>query len=141
MQLSVELAEKRVVPLSQVHLIAQVFKDLRWQNVHIPIDSVIYVQIDRNYADVVTSERKYLLEMPLQEIEERFSDQFIRISRSMLVSRLAITNMYCVDNGKKEKKTLIAVRGVSERLEVARRRVRSFCVFWEERKVELLQAA
>lgn len=57
------------------------------KKVKILLDTILYIQAERNYCRIVTKEKDYLLSMPMKSLEEELpSDQFQRIHRSHIVN-------------------------------------------------------
>lgn len=52
----------------------------------IPINDILYLQADQKYVTVSHLKGEDLIDEPLKDLAEEFSDQFVRIHRSALVS-------------------------------------------------------
>ena len=87
----------------------------------IPTADVLYLKADLKYVTARTVEREYLLDESLTHLEQEFSDQFIRLHRSVLVAKNAISGFEknAADDAEAQWQALL--RGVAERLPVSRR--------------------
>ena len=57
------------------------------QMVKVLLKEILYVEADRNYCKVFTENERYLLSVPLRNIEAQLpADQFIRVHRSFVVN-------------------------------------------------------
>lgn len=57
------------------------------KKVKILLDTILYIQAERNYCRIVTKEKDYLLSMPMKSLEAELPpDQFQRIHRSHIVN-------------------------------------------------------
>jgi DNA-binding LytR/AlgR family response regulator len=67
------------------------FVKTNYQFVKIPLSSLLYVSAENNYIHIVTSERKYVLRLSLNQFMEKVSwNKLCRIHRSHLVNTDAI---------------------------------------------------
>jgi two-component system response regulator AlgR len=57
----------------------------------VPVAEILYFKADLKYVTARTREREYVLNETLSRLEEEFSDSFIRLHRSILVARSALT--------------------------------------------------
>jgi len=65
----------------------RIFVRYKEKMVKIMISDILYIEADRNYSRIFTSNREYLLSITLKAIEDRFSDKlFLRIHRSYIVN-------------------------------------------------------
>ena len=91
------------------------------------VEDILYLKAELKYVTVFTRGREYLLDESLSQIENEFSDYFLRIHRSCLVARHAI---YGVERagfrgnlaeGAAEGNWQIILHDVKERLPISRR--------------------
>ncbi len=85
----------------------------------IPIADVLYLQADTKYVEVHSAKEMLLIEDSLVQLEEEFSDVFVRIHRSCLVAKAAISGLAKSAQGE----VAITLRLRPEKLEVSRRNV------------------
>nr|MDH4450062.1 LytTR family DNA-binding domain-containing protein [Rhodoferax sp.] len=62
----------------------------RQRTERVPLSQVLYFKAELKYVTVRTVSRSYILDGALNELEERYSAQFIRIHRNALVARTRI---------------------------------------------------
>ncbi len=87
----------------------------------IPVPEIIYLKADLKYVTARTASREYLLDESLTHLEEEFSERFIRLHRSALVAKEAITGFEKNAAEDAETQWQAMLRGVPERLPVSRR--------------------
>ncbi|MGA0797439.1 MAG: LytR/AlgR family response regulator transcription factor [Quisquiliibacterium sp.] len=97
----------------------------RGRVVLVPMVDVIYLKAELKYITVRTSEREFLIEESLTDLEQEFGERFVRIHRNALVARDAITGFERVapsaqDSGG-EPFWQVVMRDIKERLPVSRR--------------------
>lgn len=87
----------------------------------IPVAEIVYLKADLKYVAARTRDREYLLDESLTHLEKEFGERFIRLHRSVLAARDAITGFekHASDDGEVQWQALL--RGISERLPVSRR--------------------
>lgn len=86
----------------------------------VPVRDVLFLRAELKYVTARTAEREYLLEEPLAMLEQEFAKRFVRIHRSCLVARDAVTGFEQVRDGA-EGYWAVVLRGLDERLPVSRR--------------------
>lgn len=92
----------------------------------VPVHEILYLKAELKYITIRTAEREYLTEEPLVDLENEFSDVFVRVHRNALVARRAISGferVESVSNGDSvgEPHWVVTLRDVPERLPVSRR--------------------
>mgnify|MGYP000659749205 FL=1 len=85
----------------------------------IPITNVLYLQADTKYVEVHSAKEMLLIEDSLVQLEEEFSDIFVRIHRNCLVAKAAISGLAKSAHGE----VAVTLTQRPERLEVSRRNV------------------
>ncbi len=95
------------------HLTARVRGELKL----VPIAEVLYLLADAKYIEVHRKQDTVLIEESLIQLEEEFGVRFVRIHRNCLVARDAIAGLSKNSAGE----TLVAIKGMDQRLEVSRR--------------------
>jgi two-component system response regulator AlgR len=86
----------------------------------IPLADVIYLRAELKYVTVRTAAREYLLDESLSQLEQEFSDVFVRIHRNCLVAKAYITGFERISEGG-ESRWLTLLKGLGEKLPVSRR--------------------
>jgi len=85
----------------------------------IPIADVLYLQADTKYVEVHSAKEMLLIEDSLVQLEEEFSDIFVRIHRNCLVAKSAISGLAKSAQGE----VAITLKHRPDKLEVSRRNV------------------
>jgi two-component system response regulator AlgR len=85
----------------------------------IPVQEIQCLKADQKYVTVYWNNRQNLIDDPLKELEEEFSDSFLRIHRNALVSLAHVTALEKAGDGSYQ----ISVRGLQDKLAVSRRHV------------------
>lgn len=86
----------------------------------VPMAEVVYLRAEMKYVTVRTVEREYLIEESLTTLEREFAARFVRIHRSCLVAKAAISGF---EKGGDEGESgwLVKLKGIEEKLPVSRR--------------------
>lgn len=87
----------------------------------IPVADILYLKADLKYVTARTVEREYLLDESLISLEEEFTERFIRLHRSALVAKDAITGFEKNLAEDAETQWQALLRGIAEKLPVSRR--------------------
>ena len=88
----------------------------------VPVAEILYLKAEQKYVTARTTEREYLLEESLVQLEAEFSECFLRIHRNCLVARGAVTGVErAADAGDAEAHWQVILDGTAERLPVSRR--------------------
>lgn len=83
----------------------------------VPVDDIRCFQADHKYVVVRHAGGEVLVEDTLRELEEEFSDRFVRVHRAALA---AVRHIERLERGT-EGQALLWLRGIDEPLEVSRR--------------------
>ena len=86
----------------------------------VPIADVVYFRADTKYVTARTAEREYLLSDSLLALETEFSQRFIRLHRSVLVAKDALSGFEKSQDAEGEQWTAL-LKGVPDRLPISRR--------------------
>lgn len=87
----------------------------------VPVADICYMRAELKYVTLKTLEREYLLEESLVNLEKEFADRFVRIHRSCLVARRAVTGFEKVAPEAGEPHWVVMLKDLPERLPVSRR--------------------
>lgn len=87
----------------------------------VPVNDVIYLRAELKYLTLRTAEREYLLEDSLNHIEQEFGERFLRIHRSCLVTRDAVTGFERRQDAEGDTQWVVMLKGLEETLPVSRR--------------------
>lgn len=87
----------------------------------VPVADILYLKADLKYVTARTKEREYLLDESLMHLETEFAARFIRLHRSALVAKDAITGFERNTAEDADTNWLALLRDVPEKLPVSRR--------------------
>ncbi len=91
----------------------------------IPVENIVYLKAELKYITIRTSDREYLTEEPLVDLENEFADRFVRVHRNALVAKRSIAGFERVESiegdSVGEPHWVVTLRDVHERLPVSRR--------------------
>lgn len=88
----------------------------------IPIADVLYLKAELKYVTARTPTREYLLEESLVQLEQEFSERFVRIHRNCLVARSSVVGFErSVGEDGGEGYWSVRLNGVTELLPISRR--------------------
>ena len=85
----------------------------------IPIEDVRFFQADQKYVTVRHQGGETIIDEPLRDLEEEFSDLLLRVHRNALVAVQHIEGVERTNDGHYQ----IALRGIDDRLDISRRHV------------------
>lgn len=93
----------------------------------IPVEDIAYLEADSKYVVAYTSGAQYLLDDSLTRLEAEFPNLFVRIHRSCLVARAAITAVESHPEGDDATESrVVRLKGVPQGLAVSRRQWPTF---------------
>ncbi len=87
----------------------------------VPLAEIIYLRAELKYITIKTTEREYLLEESLTNLEEEFGEHFLRVHRSCLVARSAVRGFERVAEEGSDGRWVVMLNGSDEKLPVSRR--------------------
>ena len=97
----------------RIHLCARTYKGMRLINVK----DIRYLQADQKYVTVRDEQKEVIVDETLRELEEEFSDLFIRVHRNALVARKHIVGLEKGVTGQ----IVMRLDGVTETVDISRR--------------------
>jgi two-component system response regulator AlgR len=89
----------------------------------VPLSQVLYFKAELKYITVRTASRSYILDGALNDLEEKYSQQFIRIHRNALVARKMIRSLEKHFDAEEGEGWAVRLQGLSELLSVSRRQL------------------
>jgi two-component system response regulator AlgR len=95
----------------------------RQRTERVPISQVLYLKAELKYLTVRTKSRHYILEGSLSELEQQFTERFIRIHRNALVARAAVRALEKHHDPEEGDGWAVRLDGVDEVLQVSRRQL------------------
>jgi two-component system response regulator AlgR len=109
---AVELSSDEVLTIQERHRMERV-----------PLSQVLYFKAELKYITVRTASRSYILDGALNDLEEKYSQQFIRIHRNALVARKMIRSLEKHFDAEEGEGWAVRLQGLSELLSVSRRQL------------------
>jgi two-component system response regulator AlgR len=94
----------------------------RGRVVLVAVKDIVFLRSEQKYLTIKTLAREYLLEESLINLEQEFTEEFVRVHRSALVAKSAIEGFERapgVEGG--EARWQVMLRGLPERIPVSRR--------------------
>lgn len=95
----------------------------RGRTERVPLAEVLYLKAELKYVTVRTAGKSYILDGSLNELEERYAQQFMRIHRNALVARRAVRALEKHFDPEEGEGWALRLRGVDELLAVSRRQL------------------
>lgn len=83
----------------------------------VPLADIVCFQAEQKYVIACTADREVLLDIPLKSLEEKFSEQFIRVHRNALAARQKLLTLEKNADGQ----AYLTIQGTDRKLEVSRR--------------------
>lgn len=95
----------------------------RGRTERVPVGKVLYLKAELKYVTVRTSDRSYILEGSLAELETLHASRFLRIHRNALVARRAVRALERHHDPEEGDGWAVRLDGVNELLFVSRRQL------------------
>ena len=95
----------------------------RGRTERVSLEEVLYLKAELKYVTVRTASRSFILDGSLNELEERYARQFMRIHRNALVARRAMRALEKHFDPEEGEGWAVRLRGVDELLAVSRRQL------------------
>lgn len=95
----------------------------RGRTLRVPLAQVLYFKAELKYITVRTPEKTYLLDGSLSELEEKYSEKFMRIHRNALIARRAVRALEKHSDPEEGEGWAVRLEGIEELLFVSRRQV------------------
>jgi two-component system response regulator AlgR len=95
----------------------------RGRTERVPLAEVLYFKAELKYITVRTASRSYILDGSLNELEERYAAQFLRVHRNALVLRHAMRALERHHDPEEGDGWAVRLNGVDELLAVSRRQL------------------
>lgn len=89
----------------------------------VPVAQVLYFKAELKYITVRTASRSYILDGSLNELEEKYHTDFIRIHRNALIARHAVRALERHADAEEGDGWAVRLNGVEETLAVSRRQL------------------
>ena len=95
----------------------------RGRTERVPLAEVLYLKAELKYITVRTGSKSYILDGSLNELEERYTQQFMRIHRNALVARRAVRALEKHFDAEEGEGWAVRLNGIDELLAVSRRQL------------------
>ena len=95
----------------------------RGRTERVPLHQVLYFKAELKYITVRTAARSYILDGSLNELEEKYSDQYLRIHRNALIARRAVRALEKHFDAEDGEGWAVRLHGIDELLAVSRRQL------------------
>jgi two-component system, LytTR family, response regulator AlgR len=95
----------------------------RGRTERVPLQQVIYFKAELKYVTVRTATRSYILDGSLNDLEEKYGNQFARIHRNALVARRAVRALEKHFDSQEGECWAVRMQGIDELLAVSRRQL------------------
>ena len=89
----------------------------------VPLTEVLYLKAELKYITVRTANRSFILDGTINELEEKYAAQFIRIHRNALVARRAVRLLEKHFDPEEGEGWAVRLNGIDELLAVSRRQL------------------
>ena len=95
----------------------------RGRTERVPLAEVLYLKAELKYITVRTASRSYILDGALNELEEKYATQFMRIHRNALIARRAVRALEKHYDAEEGEAWAVRLNGIPELLAVSRRQL------------------
>ncbi|OOG42246.1 LytTR family DNA-binding domain-containing protein [Polaromonas sp. A23] len=95
----------------------------RGRTERVPLAEVLYLKAELKYVTVRTAGKSYILDGSLNELEEKYAQQFMRIHRNALVARRAMRALEKHFDPEEGEGWAVRLTGIDELLAVSRRQL------------------
>ena len=95
----------------------------RGRTERIPLVEVLYLKAELKYITVRTRSRSYILDGSLNELEEKYALQFMRVHRNALIARRAVRALEKHFDPEEGDGWAVRLNGIDELLAVSRRQL------------------
>ena len=95
----------------------------RGRTERVPLAEVLYLKAELKYVTVRTAGKSYILDGSLNELEEKYPQQFMRIHRNALVARRAVRALEKHFDPEEGEGWAVRLNGIDELLAVSRRQL------------------
>jgi two-component system response regulator AlgR len=95
----------------------------RGRTERVPLSQILYFKAELKYVTVRTAVRSYILDGSLNELEEKYPADFVRIHRNALIARRAVRALEKHFDAEEGEGWAVRLNGVDELLAVSRRQL------------------
>ena len=95
----------------------------RGRTERVPLAEVLYLKAELKYITVRTATRSYILDGALNELEDKYAAQFMRVHRNALIARRAVRALEKHYDAEEGEGWAVRLNGIPELLAVSRRQL------------------
>ncbi len=95
----------------------------RGRTERIPVSQIVYFKAELKYVTVRTATRSYILDGSLNDLEEKYRADFVRIHRNALIARRAVRALEKHFDAEEGEGWAVRLNGVDELVAVSRRQL------------------
>lgn len=95
----------------------------RGRTERVALHQVVYFKAELKYITVRTTQRSYILDGSLNDLEEKYAEQYVRIHRNALIARRAVQALEKHYDAEEGEGWAVRLHGVDELLAVSRRQL------------------
>lgn len=95
----------------------------RGRTERLPLTQILYFKAELKYVTVRTASRSYILDGSLNDLEEKYRADFVRIHRNALIARRAVRALEKHFDAEEGEGWAVRLNGVDELLAVSRRQL------------------
>lgn len=95
----------------------------RGRTERVPLAQVLYFKAEQKYITVRTVDRRYILDGSLNELEEKYSERYLRVHRNALIARGAMRALEKHFDPEEGEEWFVHLYGVEDVLTVSRRQL------------------
>ena len=95
----------------------------RGRTERVPLAEVLYLKAELKYITVRTASRSYILDGSLNDLEEKYATQLMRIHRNALIARRAVRALVKHFDAEEGEGWAVRLNGIDELLAVSRRQL------------------
>ena len=95
----------------------------RGRTERVPLAEVLYLKAELKYITVRTASRSYILDGSLNDLEEKYAMQLMRIHRNALIARRAVRALVKHFDAEEGEGWAVRLNGIDELLAVSRRQL------------------
>jgi two-component system response regulator AlgR len=114
--------QTRAVPVEDANAPVVVIQE-RGRTERVPLSEVVYFKAELKYVTVRTAQRSYILDGSLNDLETRYSEQFLRVHRNALIARRAVRALEKHYEPEEGEGWAVRLLGVDEPVAVSRRQL------------------
>lgn len=89
----------------------------------VPLQQVVYFKAELKYITVRTAARSYIMDGSLNDLEQKYGQQYMRVHRNALIAKRAVRSLEKHYDPQEGECWMVRLLGVDEKLHVSRRQL------------------